>query len=340
MKFLKFMLFLVLIALIGGALYFATQDGNYSIEESRVIEAPRSVVYDIVNDYTTWEAWGPWKKEDPSMTFSYPEKTTGEGASYSWEGEISGAIKTLSAQEDKALQQQLSIQTPGGERNPEVQWTFSDTENGGTKVSWSMSGEHTLLDKAYFAFSGVNFDQEQRQMYTDGLEGLASYVKERVEAYTVTVDGVTQHGGGFYLYKTTSANAQNISMVMGQNYGVIMEFMQTNAIKQSGMPFTIYNQMLPDGAVIMSNAIPVKDKIIIPGDQNILSGYMPKTTALKVTLKGNYTYLSKAWEEAMTHLAKNAMQQSELPPFEVYTTDPGDYPNPANWITEIYIPLK
>ena len=42
----------------------------------------------------------------------------------------------------------------------------------------------------------------------------------------------------------------------------------------------------------------------------------------------------------MAHVAENNLVQSELKPFEIYTTDPGDFPNPADWITEIYIPIE
>ena len=92
MKFIKFLLFLVLIAIIAGAIYFATQDGTYQIESSREINAPKEVVYEIVQDLKTWEDWGPWKKEDPTMVFSYRDKTVGEGASYNWQGDMDGSL--------------------------------------------------------------------------------------------------------------------------------------------------------------------------------------------------------------------------------------------------------
>lgn len=339
MKFFKFLLFVILIVIIGGAIYFATQNGNYNIEQSKVINAPKSVVYDIVQDFKTWEEWGPWKAEEPEMVFSYPEQTAGIGGAYSWEGSLNGSMKTTAAVPNTSLEQDLTIMTPGGERNPKVSWRFEDAENGGTKVTWSMRGEHTLMDKAYFAFNGMDFDAQQIEMYDKGLEGLSTMAFESTMKYEIIANGVTEYGGGFYLYKTSSANTQNISKVMGENYGVIMAFMGANGIKQSGMPFTIYNDMLENGGVIMSNAIPVKDKIVVAGDAEVLSGYLPKSKVVKYTLKGNYTYLSLAWEEAYAYIEKYRLEQNNTP-FEIYTTDPGEYPNPADWITEIYIPIK
>jgi effector-binding domain-containing protein len=172
------------------------------------------------------------------------------------------------------------------------------------------------------------------------LEGLETYVREKMEDHSVEIKGITEYGGGFYLYKTTSASGTNISAIMGQNYGEIMQFMNQKGITQSGMPFTIYNEMNPNGSIIMSNAIPIANAIEITEEGTILSGYLPRTKAVRVTLKGNYTYLGKAWAEAMQYIGQYGLTQSEQKPFEIYTNDPGNFPNPANWVTDIYIPIE
>ena len=64
------------------------------------------------------------------------------------------------------------------------------------------------------------------------------------------------------------------------------------------------------GNVIMSNAIPTRDKVDVAKESQVLCGYIPKTKVLKTTLKGNYTNLPKAWEETMVYLAKNNLSQS------------------------------
>jgi effector-binding domain-containing protein len=105
------------------------------------------------------------------------------------------------------------------------------------------------------------------------------------------------------------------------------------------MPLTVYNGMSSSN-VIMSNGIPINERIEIPADSDVSINFIPNTKVLKTTLTGNYTYLPKAWEATMTYLAENGIEQSNLEPFEIYTTDPGNYPNPADWKTEIYIPIK
>lgn len=158
--------------------------------------------------------------------------------------------------------------------------------------------------------------------------------------YSIKVDGITEYGGGFYMYKTTSANSKNISLIMGKQYGQIMSYMAKNNIVQNGMPFTIYNEMNPNGNVIMSNAIPVQNKVEVTEESEILCGFIPRTNTVKATLKGNYTNLGEAWQKAMEYLNEVKVEQSDLKPFEIYTNDPGDFPNPADWKTDIYIPIK
>ena len=164
MKIIKYLLFLILLIIIGSAIYFGTKEGTYDIQDSMVIQAPPEVVFNKVNDFKSWEKWGPWKKEDSTITFTYAEKTAGEGASYSWDGDMSGSMTTTKVIPNKEIQQDLTLDTPGGERHPKVYWTFEEVE-GGTKVTWGMKGEHTLIDKAYYSLSGMDFDAEMHKMY-------------------------------------------------------------------------------------------------------------------------------------------------------------------------------
>lgn len=339
MKVLKFLFFLLLVIIIGGAIYFGAKDGSYSITDTKTIKAPTSLLYNTVNDLKTWEHWGPWKAEDPDMTFSYPEQTVGEGASYSWDGDYAGNIVTARAIQDRSLAQDLTLKTPAGERYPKVNWQFTPTTNGATEVAWTMDGEHSFMDKLYFSLTGFDFNNDISEMHLKGLDGLEKYVLAEMNKFSISEPKITEYGGGYYLYKTSSASNSNISAVMAQNYGELTLFATQNNIAMAGMPFTIYNEMA-SGGVVMSNAIPVRERVAIAGTTTILSGYLPTTKAVKTTLKGNYTHLESAWQKGMDYIAQEGLEFSSLKPFEIYTNDPGDFPNPADWTTDLYIPIQ
>ena len=337
MKAIKYILLLLLVLIIGFSIYVAVQPNDYSFERSRTINAPTSLLFNKVNDYKNWPSFSPWLEREPDAIVGYGDITAGEGASYSWNGEDlgEGSMTTLSTETDKSIAQQINFIKPF-EAQSDINWGFETTDEG-TKVTWSMQGKQDFMTKMFTVFMG-SIESETGPDFDRGLFKLDSIVQEDMKKYEVTINGVTEYGGGFYLYKTTNANSSNISAKMGENFGVIMQFMGQNGIKQSGMPLTVYNEMAEN--VIMSNGIPVKERVDVPADSDVSIGFMPKMKVLKTTLTGNYTNLTKAWEATMKHLAEQGLELSDLKPFEIYSTDPGLYPNPADWKTEIYIPLK
>ena len=111
-------------------------------------------------------------------------------------------------------------------------------------------------------------------------------------------------------------------------------------IESNGHPMSLYQFRNPeDGSMIMSCAIPVRQNYRIKDASGILCGYMSRTKALKTTLKGNYKNLEEAWTISYQNMAKMNLRPSKLKPFEIYLTNPQENPNPANWVTELLIPI-
>ena len=311
MKFLKYLLFLLLIAFIGMAIYVAVQPNDFKIKESTIINAPKAVVFESVSDTTNVD-WSSFWKSSEIMQKS--ESTINDSINQSF---TSSRIK-----------------------NSELKWNFESTPNGSTNVTRTLYASNlSFMTKAKFALFGDHED-EYSQRFIKDLESLHKKVAENMAVYNINLDGISDYGGGFYMYKSISSTANNISATMAKQFAEITDFMNTHNITASGMPLTIYIETNPDdGSVIMSNAIPVSERVIVAEDSNILCGYMERTRAVKVTLKGNYTNLKEAWERARKYLKDNNLEASEMSPFEVYKNDPGNIPNPAHWITEIYIPI-
>jgi len=338
MKSLKYILFLLLIAIIGLSIYIAVQPNAFKVTRSRTINAPSGVIYDNVIDFKNWEAWSSWKEENSHIKVTLPKKTEGIGGSYSWndEGEI-GTMTTMKADEPYRIEQKMQVD---GFPPSEVTWTFKPNGDGTTDVTRTIAGDNLpFMFKAYAAFTGGMEKQIAPHLERE-LEKIDSIVVNGMKEYSVKVDGIAEYGGGFYMYKTTSASASNISNMMARQFAEIMNFMQDHNVQMAGKPFTIYNEMNENGSVIMSNAIPVRDNVIVAEDSNILCGYIEKTRAVKATLKGDYKNLGEGWKVARQYLKDNNLEQSDQHPFEIYLNDPGSTPNPANYLTEIYIPIK
>ena len=342
MKILKYLFFLLLIVFIAGAIYFATKDGVYDIEESLVIDAPVSLVFDKVNEYKSWEEWGPWKQEDPTMVLNYSEQTSGEGASYSWNGKkLDGSIRTTKVIPNQRIEQDITFITPLGERKAKLYWQFEKIKKG-TEVTWGIRGEHTLTDKAYFTLTGYDYEDEMRKMFKNGLTNLEHAVLKDMKVYAIDVNGVTQYSGGFYMYTTTSTTLETVGSKVKEMIPQVRRFMEGNTITISGKPLTLYNAKDPStNSAIISCGIPTTSRIVVPEDSSILCGFMPSYTVIKTTLKGDLSNLQEAWNKTEAYLTKNNYERAEAAvPFEVYVKGAQEDPNPAAWITELYMPIK
>jgi len=342
MKILKYLFFLILILIIGVAVYFGTQDGTFAVSESRIINAPVEVVYQNINDYKNWQSWGSWMEEE-SLRINYPENTVGEGASYSWKSnDGEGAMQTLAVIPNASLKQKIVFNGTLEDEGYPVEWKLEPLENGTkTKVTWSMKGKLGLMEKIYFSTQDIGLEESVSTMYANSLENLNSVLLEQMEVYTITVDGITGYSGGYYLYNTTAAKQTEIGDKIGPMFSQIQNFMESNEIRISGSPFVAYIDWDESAnTAIFTAGIPTSDRVILPDGSPVISGFMEETPALKTTLKGNYTYLMKAWETAESYIRQNNIIKDETKsPFEVYTVSFPDEKNPANWVTEIYIPI-
>lgn len=311
MKFLKYLLFLLLIAVIGMSIYVAVQPNSFQVKESILIKAPKQVIFKAVSDTTSIDLSGFWKATE--------------------------TLKTNSNIPSDSIQQTF---TSPRIKNSQLAWSFESDADGSTKVSRTLIAERlSFFTKAKVALFG-NEEDEISTQFKEDLKNLESRVIKSMEVYTIDVKGVTQYGGGFYMYKTTSSTGNNKRNATAEQLQEIMSFMNTHNITSSGMPFTIYIEMnMENGNVIMSNAIPVSEKINVAEESAVLSGYMERTDAVKVILHGDYKNQKEAWAKARKYLKDNNLEASEMSPFEVYINDVANIPNPADWVTEIYIPI-
>ncbi len=342
MKIFKYLFFLLLIFIIGASIYIATKDGKFQIEQTQLMKAPQEVVFNEVNEYRNWKNWEPWSQESDDMIINYGDKTKGEGASYSWNSEEmgDGEITTTQANPFSSLEQQITFKTPFGESSSHVYWQFTQ-EGDSTLVTWGMKGEQSFMEKVAFTFQEESLTDMMQPMFKEGLDNLERSIKAKMETYSINVDGVTQHGGGYYMYTATASKISQVQEKMANMIKQVSRYMDENSIEKAGKPFVIYNQWDEDqGTAIFSAGFFTPSEVVTPSESAILTGYMPKQRTLRVSLKGDYGNLKEAWDKAYEYLESNGLIVDEnAKPFEIYPTGPNDHANPAEWVTQIYIPL-
>ena len=148
MKVFKYLLFLLLIIVIGLSVYIAVQPNSFEVKRERTINAPNAVIYNNVIDFKNWEAWSSWVEKDSTTKITLSEKTKGIGGAYSWtDKDGKGAMKTIATTPYTSIDQELQF----GDYEPsKIHWEFSPTPDGNTNVAWKMNSDNVpFMFKAF-----------------------------------------------------------------------------------------------------------------------------------------------------------------------------------------------
>jgi effector-binding domain-containing protein len=336
MRILKYIFLLFLLSLVTLSIFVATQKGDYIVERSKIINSPKSEVFNYVNDYRNWEDFGSWVTEDPDMKIIYSQKTIGSGASYSWEGkEGSGDMKTVFTKENDSISQKMNFNGTSSD----VYWKFKDTI-GGTKVSWKTKGKMSFVFKIYSAFNG-GVDKVIGGMYEKSLTNLDKSLDFEINTFSVKVDGLVKKPASFYLKQTFTTKFSSILKNTQILFPKIIDFCKKNNIIVKGKPFVIYESYDSINEVArISICVPIKEEIYISPGSDILSGKYETFEAIKTTLTGDYSHRTKALNKALEYIKKNQLTiDPVMSHLEIYTTTKAEIKNPSKWVTEIYIPI-
>ncbi|NNE32747.1 MAG: transcription activator effector-binding protein [Winogradskyella sp.] len=339
MKFLKYILLLLLILIIGFSIYIAVQPNSFEVTRSKTINAPQPVIYNEVIDFANWEAWSAWVEEKPDTKISLGDQTDGVGGNYTWEDEDGiGRMKTIDADPFSSITQEMQFEDFPKSK---VLWQFSGNENGTTDVKWSISGEDLPFIFKFFSTIMGGMENQIGPKYERSLVLLDSVLQNKMSAYSIDVEGVTQHSGGYYLYSTTSCKMSDFKTKMQEEFPKVGSYALANNITFAGAPFVLYEKWdEANNAVIFSVCIPTNSRIITT-ESDILTGQLDNFKAIKTVLNGNYDNLKEAWEKTMAYIKSNNLNVLEGGAMmEVYPTDPSLVPNPADWKTELYIEVE
>lgn len=147
---------LTLVALLAVlAAVVATRPSEFSITRSLKIDAPPAVVAGFINDFHAWDKWSPWDAMDPNQKKTYEGPASGVGAITAWKGEKTGEGKmTLTEAAPTHTNIKLEFIKPMSSTNETV-FKFQP-EGSSTLVTWTMSGKHDFMGKAFSLFMDMD----------------------------------------------------------------------------------------------------------------------------------------------------------------------------------------
>ena len=222
-----------------------------------------------------------------------------------------------------------------------VTWNLKPNEDGTTEVTWNITGKKMpFIFKIYSTFMG-GMEKQIGPHFERGLIMLDSVLQSEMKAYSIAIEGTTQHSGGYYLYNTTSCKFNEFEQNMKAMLSQVGGYAITHNVTMAGPPFILYHRWDEENdAVIFSSCVPTNSKTV-SDEPRILTGQLKSFRTVKTVLKGDYDNLKEAWDATMKYIADNNLERNEGGPMlETYLTDQISKPNPADWITEIYVAIK
>ncbi len=164
----------IIIAFLG---FVSTRESQFKYERSGLINAPAEKIFPYISNLKMGGMWSPYEKKDLNMrkTFTGPGDQVGSILEFEGNKEVgSGKLELLKVVPGQLVEMKLTMTKPFHAENI-IQYQLS-SENGGTRFSWSMSGNGGFMGKLISLFIDC-----EKMVAADFVQGIAN-LKSVVEA--------------------------------------------------------------------------------------------------------------------------------------------------------------
>lgn len=316
MKVLKF-IGLTLVTII--ALYLiiaAVSSKDVVIERTTEYTQSPEEVFAAVNDFNQYGKWNAWFMMDPNVEYEITGTGKNIGDVWSWKSSMPevgvGKMTHVSAEPGKAILNDMTFE--GMDAASQDVWTFEETENGGTAVTWKAEMEAPFMARPFF---GTMMEAMIGPLFDKSLSTLEEHLNNMEWA------GFTQEKAGpfNYIYIQENIPVTEIGEAYGKNIAELFAFLGKNGIEPAGAPMSIYHSW--GDSTKFDVAIPVADEVKVKG--NIMQGEIAEGNAVTYMHIGSYEA-----SEAVHYKMDDYLKKMELthisPVVEVYYNNPSDTP--------------
>jgi AraC family transcriptional regulator len=127
-----------------------------------------------------------------------------------------------------------------------------------------------------------------------------------------------------------------VAATLGEALGLVFHYAQRTGAALAGEPLTRYLEWGP-GLWTIEAGMPIAAPV--PGDGDVAAETLPGGLVATMTHAGPYDKLTESHAAIQVWIEEQGLVPSGAP-WESYVTDPADYPDPADWKTEIFWPVQ
>jgi effector-binding domain-containing protein len=330
MKALKIILIIVAVLIVLFLVVALLLPKGVRMEESIVINKPASIVFKQVNNFKNWEAWSPFRANDPGMVATYEGPEQGVGAKMSWTSEKNGDGYMLITESlpYKSVTSDLNFGMPGA-----INIFQLDEENGATNLTWIVDIPN--LGYPVGRIMGLMMPSMMKGAFSQGLNKLKEVTEAMPDPPALQLIQMEEKA---VVSVVDSCSWSDIGMKMGEMFGELMGMQKTAKFEIVGAPLSIYHKWDEvNQFAVFENCLPVDREV--KGKGRVQYKLLPATRAIMGTHYGAYDQTMYIYV-AMDEFVKDFGLEMSGGPIEEYVTDPGMEPDTAKWQTNIYFPVK
>jgi effector-binding domain-containing protein len=335
MKIVKWIVIVLvaIVVLVFAAAIILPKDMN--TERTVTINAPPSVVFNNVADFTKWAEWSAWKEMDSSSKETYFGTKGEAGSGYSWVGQKTGEGKitaTVIKPNDEILFDLEFIKPFTGKANGGFKFS---AENGGTKVVWSY---HSHMDMPMNVMSAM-MKGEMAKSLDRGLEKLKALSEKEATAMPKYEVKETTLPAMDYLMVRKQLKWEDInSQFFADGFKKVGEEMTKNKQKMAGPPSElVFTWEETAKKADLAAAVPVDHAK--PAKGEVQAYKFDASKAISVDYYGPYNKMMGAYDALDKYVAAKGLKK-KVPTVEQYITDPMNEPDTSKWLTKIYYPVE
>lgn len=342
MKALKYILIvlLVLVAIFLILALIAPKDTK--VERSVVIKAPKELIMEHVANYKNFALWSPWQDYDPNMKTTFEGEDGTVGSKMMWEGNdsVGTGMQEITAISENRVEQLVTFIKPW-ESKANAYFDFAP-EAEGIKVTWGFTSSTPFPMNIMNLFFDI--DEYVGKDYEKGLNKLKEVCESKAsmpKLYRGYSINETEMANKTYVGIRKEVAFADMKAYFAEAYQTIGAGLGAAGLsdKIAGPPCAIYYKWdVEGGKADLMACFPVAGEI----DMAKLKGMSMQNAggkALTIAYMGNYDNMEQAHYGMDDYMKEKSMELNEVV-LEEYVTDPGNEPDTAKWLTNIYYFVK
>lgn len=342
MKFFKYLFFLLVLVFVVGSLYIATI--SLPDDETISFETPLSaeLFKNKIQDLSTYPDWFSFQSEgNPEARISNKEDF--KNTTLSWQNEQFESINFKNQElTADSISQKLTLKTWLSSSEFDISWKFNSSDTNSELVV-DLTSDASFWQKTEYVLTGQSHIDITKDAIEGSLETLQRQINKEISVYDIQPIGKIDLGG-FHILHATSAARLNFKSILGKSRPIfesVEEFMEEQEFKIYKGRMIVFENLYDDGNnIIFSPGLGTENQVAIPDEYGILSKPVKRGMYFKTQLTGDYINLKE-----LLRISKSTIEDRELiidkalKPFLEFETDVNKTVNPAEWITNFYIPI-